>query len=255
MTLSFDFSNVDFMERDSKGLAIVIKQEKVRDADLLLTLFTPDRGLLKVYSFGSRKSKKAIKAPLYTEGNFSLYQKGENGQITIKDIDVLSTHEAVFEQLDRITISSLFSELIIAAKDVDAYLYGLYTSSLDGLEFNRAELVASVFIINYLKHLGLCGNWNTCPECGKEYPKDEILGFSSIDRVAVCSECDTMNKSLILPPNARHFISTVSEENIKECYLARISDEQLHRILRYLIRTLSLVLPTRLKTLDSGLLI
>lgn len=246
---------VDFMERDTKGLAIVINHTKARESDLRLTLLTPDRGLLNAYVFGSRKSIKTIKAPLYTEGNFSLYQNGENGYMTIKDIDVLSTHDVIFESLDRITMASLFSELIIEAKDVDAYLYGLYVSSLDGLESNRSDLVASVFITKYLKHLGLCGNWHICPDCGREYASDEILGFSSFDRVAVCSECDTMDKALILPPNARRFLVSASEDNIRNCYSARISDEQIHRILGYLIRTLRIVFPSRLKTLDSGLLI
>ncbi|MBQ0070257.1 MAG: recombination protein O N-terminal domain-containing protein [Spirochaetales bacterium] len=63
------------MERDFKTLGIVVKVENVRENDRLLTIMTPDRGLLKALSFGSRKSIRAVKAPLYTEGYFSLYEK------------------------------------------------------------------------------------------------------------------------------------------------------------------------------------
>lgn len=243
------------MERDTKGLAIVIKSEKVRESDSLLWLLTPDRGIIKVYCFGSRKSIKSVKAPLYSEGNFSLYQKGERGQISLKDIDLISTHEGLYDSFDRLTLASLFSELVIKGKATDADIYKLYASSLDALEEYRLDVVASVFILKYLKISGLSGDWRVCPSCGREYNQDETLGFSSLDRVAVCSDCDSTDGIYILPVNARLFCARVLDLDIKECYKLGISDEQIHRIFRYLIRTLGVVFPAALKTIESGLLI
>ena len=84
------------MERDAKGLAIVIRSIPVRDYDRLLTLFSPSLGLMNVVSYGSRKSVRSVKAPLYTEGNFSL-EKGRRGW-SLKDIDVISTHDYLYEE-------------------------------------------------------------------------------------------------------------------------------------------------------------
>ena len=243
------------MERDSKGLAIVIKTESVRASDRLLWLLTPDRGIIKCYSFGSRKSIKSVKAPLYTEGNFSLYQKGENGQISLKDIDVIATHENVFSSIETIAVSSLISEIIIKSRDSDGYIYSLLVDALDGLEDHNPDLVASSFLLKYLKHSGMGADFKHCPCCGRVYAKDEILGFSSHDRVAVCSECDTMDKTLILPENARAFCARVLELKFSECLALGISDQQIQRIFRYLLRTLKLVFPANLKTLESGLLV
>jgi len=243
------------MERDSKGLGIVIKVDKVRTSDTLLSVLTPDRGILKVYSYGSRKSVKSIKAPLYTEGNFSIYQKGENGAYSLKDIDVLSTHDGLYSSLENLTFSSLFSEIIIKSQDLDARSYELFVSSLDGLESYRAKLVGSVFILKYLKLAGLSGDWRHCPLCLREYRFDEILGFSSLDRVAVCSDCDNMDMTNRLPMNARLFCARVLELDIRDSLKLGISDEQINRIFKYLVKTLKLAFPATINTIESGLLI
>ena len=83
------------MERMSKGLAIAIRSEKRKDSDRMLTLLSPDMGLVKVISYGARKSIRALKAPLYTEGIFALERIGQSDFWTIKDVDVISTHERI----------------------------------------------------------------------------------------------------------------------------------------------------------------
>ncbi len=241
------------MERDSKGLGIVIKTDYAKTSDSIISVLTPDKGVLKVYCYGSRKSLKSANAYMYTEANFSLYRKSENAIYSLKDLDVISTHDYIFESLQSIVLCSLLSEVIIKGSDPDARCYELFVDSIDGLEFYNPDLVGSVFILKYLKWAGLSGDWKICPSCMKAYTNCEILGFSSIDRVAVCSDCDTMNMSYILPVNARLFSARVLELNDKDALKLRISDEQIHRIFRYLLKTLSFVFPTPLKTMESGL--
>ena len=50
------------MERESKGLAIVIRSTKIRERDRLLTLFSPSMGIVNVVSYGARKSIRCVKA-------------------------------------------------------------------------------------------------------------------------------------------------------------------------------------------------
>lgn len=242
------------MDRDSKGLGIVIKSDDARSSDRLISILTPDRGILKAYAYGARKSIRGIKAALYTEGNFSLYQKGENGPLSLKDIDVISTHEYIYSNLERISIASLFSEIVIKGQDPDALCYGIFVDSIDGLESHNPELVGAVFLLKYLKWAGLSGNWRECPLCSRSYIPDEVLGFSLSEKVAVCSDCDTSGMSNILPMNARLFCARVLELKTKEALFLNISDEQIHRIFRYLVRTLSLVFPTSINTIESGIL-
>ena len=101
------------MLRDSKALGIVIKTEKVRDKDKLVFILTPDEGILQVLVYGSQKSIKSINVSLYSEGVFSLYRKNETGVYSLKDADILTTHEYILDDFDKIVTSSLLSELVI----------------------------------------------------------------------------------------------------------------------------------------------
>ena len=121
------------MERDAKGLAIVIKSTKIKERDRLLTLFSPSLGIISAVSYGVRKSIRSIRAPLYTEGTFSL-EKGRSG-MTLKDIDVISTHDRLLEDLDLSQAAMLFSDLILTSRSEEPELYSLYSSALDALEY------------------------------------------------------------------------------------------------------------------------
>ena len=240
------------MERMSKGLAIAIRSEKRKDSDRMLTLLSPDMGLVKVISYGARKSIRALKAPLYTEGIFALERIGQSDFWTIKDVDVISTHERISETLESSMAAALFSEIVITSRSFGPAVYQTYCKALDLLESFGAEASAIAFFVAFLPLTGFIGDWEKCPVCGNEYTDDEILGFSASEGVPVCHRCDTMSEALILPPNARHYIKRVQEVGMEEAMELGISDMQRHRIFRYFLRLLKLSYPGKLKSLESG---
>ncbi len=239
------------MDREQKGLAIVIRSMNIRENDRLLTLFSPSLGLVDIVSYGARKSIRTVKAPLYTEGNFSI-EKGRRGW-TLKDIDVISTHECIHDDLMRSQIAMLFSDLVITGRNADPALYTLYTDALDLLETEDAEKVAVEFIVHFLSGEGLSGDYCSCPVCGRGYGDGEILGFSSAEGVAVCHDCDTMDGALPLPPNARAYLRRSLEMGMRESMSLLVSEAQEHRIFRYLLRTLPYSFPGRLRSLEYGI--
>ena len=170
-----------------------------------------------------------------------------------KDIDVISTHGYLLEDLGKNMAAALFSDMVISGRDAGPELYSLYTGALDLLEFYDAESVVISFIAHYLRLAGLSGDYERCPVCQRIYGEDEVLGFSDAEGVAVCSECDTMSGSLILPPNARRFLARTLSLGIRESMDLRISPEQRHRIFRYMLRSLSLSFPGRLGSLEHGI--
>ncbi len=244
-----------YMPRDSKTLGIVIRTEKIRDKDKQLSILTPDDGIINVLLFGAQKSMKAVKVSLYSEGIFSLYQKRAGGLYSLKDADILTAHDFILDDLDKISVSSLFSELVIKSRCSDGNVYKLFAEAIDSLEFIEHRRVAVAFVLKYLGISGLLGDFEYCPSCGRMYRMDEVLGFSSYLSVAVCQDCDTMGKQLILPPNARAYISRILELPFQDSIKLGISDAQLSRVYRYVLRTLEHCFPSDLETLRSGLLV
>lgn len=242
------------MLRDSKTLGIVIKTEKVRDKDKLVSILTPDEGILNVLVYGAQKSIKSINLSLYSEGIFSLYRKRESGLFSLKDADILTAHEFILDDLDRIVASSLFSELLIKSHSCDSGVYKLFAEALDSLEIYSSKKVSVAFILKFLELSGLIGDFESCPSCGRIYSESDVLGFSSVLSVAVCHNCDTMEGRLILPPNARAYIARILQVSFADSMHLGISEAQLGRIYRYVLRTLDCSFPVKLETLSSGLL-
>ena len=241
------------MEHDAKGLGIVIRTENARESDRISTIFSPSLGIIKAICYGARKSAKSIRAPLYTEGTFSLEKSIRSGRWSIRDIDVIATHDYLSADLERNMTASLFSDLVITSRTVDPGMYRLYTEALDLLEDTDAESVAIAFIVHFLSAEGLSGDYLSCPVCLRPYREDEVLGFSSVEGVPVCSECDNMGSSLILPPNARRFVRRTLELDIKEAVQLSVSAMQRHRIFRYFLRLLRISFPGKLRSIESGI--
>ncbi len=243
------------MERSEKIPAIVIKSARFRDNDRKLTLLSPVSGIFDMTVYGARKSKKAVKASLFTEALFTIYNNRERSQISLTDLDVISVHDEVLSSLEGVFTSSLMSELALLYKG-ESYqgLYELFTTVLDDLSGENWRVCAIQYMIRYLMLSGLFPDLETCPVCSVSYTKDEVLGFNSLYSVPCCGECDTMNKALILPPNARAYLRDSSHADFSRAAGFGISSTQSSRILRYMLRYTSLALGCELKVAQSALL-
>ncbi|MGN1163494.1 MAG: DNA repair protein RecO [Candidatus Ornithospirochaeta sp.] len=243
------------MERDFKTLGIVVGKTNVRDNDVMLSILTPDHGVMDVFVYGVRKSSRAVRARLFTEANFSLSRKGENGKVYMRDLDVLSLHEGMDADLEKLGWGSLFSEMVVKARCTGGEVYSLFVETIDNMEEGDSDKCAIYFLVHFLRLQGLSGDWHSCPKCQKEYADDEILGFSPRTGCAVCSRCDEMEGTLILPPNARKYLARIYGSTFPQALALVISGEMVRRISRNLMRSLRYSFPGVLKTLDSGLIV
>ena len=243
------------MERDSKELAVVLKVEPKGDVSKLVTLLSADSGVFTAVLYGARKSAKALKVPLYSEGSFSLYRVRERNQCSVKDVDYISLRENILGDFPSLMIGSLISELTITSRMNGAGIYSLVAKCLDELEFGSSpKRVAIYFIINYLELFGTLSSLDFCPVCQKRYADGEILGYSIKEGTLCCMDCDEHDRNLILPPNARAFLIRNLELPLADALSLEISDMMIGRIYSFLLRFLRLSYPMRLKSLDSGML-
>ena len=213
------------MERDSKELAVVLKVAPKGDVSKLVTLLSADSGVFTAVLYGARKSAKALKVPLYSEGSFSLYRVREKNQCSVKDVDYISLRENILSDFPSLMIGSLISELAITSRMNGAGIYSLVARSLDELEFGSdPKRVAIYFIVNYLELFGTLSSLTFCPVCQRKYRDDEILGYNIKEATLCCLDCDEHERNLILPPNARAFLIRNMELPLEEALKLEISD-------------------------------
>lgn len=242
------------MERDIKGLCLVLNTENTGERDKLITLFSPSLGLIRVRVYGAQKSRKAAQIPLWSEGNFSLYSVPEKHQWSYKDSDIIAERHEILEDIDRTVAASLFSELVITSRSEDPYLYGLITGALDRLSVGEDHRRVSIsFIIKFLSFFGTLPGFDACPVCQKVYHDDDILGYNDLEGTPSCSSCDTADGAMLLPPNARKFLQRTLEMDFADTFRLNVSPMMTERIFRYSLRLLMRSYPIVLRSLSSGL--
>ena len=243
------------MDRNEKLLSVVVKTSRVKENDRLLTLLSPDIGVYNLTVYGAQKSKKSVKASLYTEAVFSVYHNKERSSRSLVDLDVISIHEEAVSSLGNIFTSSLMSELVMLYKGETFFpLYELFTSCLDELNDENYVIIATQFMVRYMKISGLLPDFISCPVCGRNYTVEETLGYNSSFSVPCCSNCDNISNGLILPKNARAYIRDSANVPLSKALEFVISPMQASRIMRYMLRYISQTLCVELKVMKSGLI-
>ena len=241
------------MQRDEKLLGTVINSERSGERDRIISIITPSDGLIRARVYGAQKSSKSIKAPLFSEGIFSIYVPA-NSNVSLKDADITNIRSEINGDLDRITAATLFSELSLSSRFYDMELYNLLALSLDslalGIDYKRITII---FIIKFLTLEGSLSDYESCPVCQKVYSKDEILGYNNVVGSSCCQNCSTGEDRLILPPQARHFIRECIIKDFKSIISFNISSQQEDRIFRFMLRLLSAKKENGIKTLSSGI--
>ena len=240
------------MDRDVKGLGLVLKKREAGERDVVLTIFSPSLSLLEAREYGTRKGGKGPKVPLYAEGTFSLYSRGDGKGYSLKDVDILSLHEEILSSYELTTYAALVSEMTIRGKDYSPEVYSLVSASLDRMSaYPDPRRVLIYFLVHYLDIFGTLGDFSSCPICHRMYASDEVAYFNFSERIATCKACSDRD-GMLLPPSARAFLKRTLEVGIDKGLSFGLSDVMRDRILSYLLRTLSLSWPGRLEVLEGG---
>lgn len=236
------------MSRDFKSIALSLKSEKSTNNDRVVTFLTRSGSIIRAKCYGARKTVRGLKIPVYSEGVFNFYKQNER-MITVKDVDLISTHDDIKSSYESEIVFSLFSELVIKTPGLDEKAYELFLSALDRVNEYSVYRIAVVFVARFLFLVGLSGDYQRCPKCLREYGDDETLGFSEGMAMPVCSSCDESGGTFILPPSARKYLKRVVEVECDHAYRLNISEMMENRLFHYIIRVLHFF-PQKLMSLN-----
>lgn len=131
---------------------IVLKKVNYRDDDLILTIFTKDKGNLAVMARGARrnKSKYLSCSQLLIRGQFQLY-KGKK-YYSINGCDLLESHYKVREDLISYAYATFCAELLsklLLEEDEHPRVYDMFDKYLNMLVGLKNELLKKVLTISF----------------------------------------------------------------------------------------------------------
>jgi|GEM_PF-674962 len=166
------------------------------ESDIVLTVFTPDRGKVKVLVRGGRKGKFA-QAQLFTKADFLLFE-GKTFAI-LKEIKIKENFPLIKEKLKLMVYASFLAELLLnllQPEEKDRESYNVFVYALE--TFNKGGDPELTLLFTELKLISLAGlspQLNYCVICDKKI-KSPVY-FSALKGGVLCSNCREESKDVI----------------------------------------------------------
>lgn len=156
---------------DLQTEAIVLRRADYRDADRMLTLFSPDHGRLDVCARGIRKTASKLKAACepFATGTYQLHAAGDRMALTGFFLtEGFFPLRGDFERLTQASYALAVCGSVVQPDKPDPGLFALLQLTLGRLAYsdiNGANLLTG-FLLAFASREGFAPSLNACVKCG-----------------------------------------------------------------------------------------
>lgn len=197
-----------------KTEGVVLKQFDLGEADRLITLYTKERGKIRVVARGARKGKKSRSGLVlpFSYHNFLLYQGKSLARIN--HIDSIELNSRLRDDLDYMAYASVVSEYIERVgleNEKDLALFSLLALILK--EMNNADKKNLLFHFIFFKTkllilLGIKPELKKCTYCNEQiyYNNNNNIYFNIEHGGVICRNCKEKYKADYRKFNREEFI-------------------------------------------------
>lgn len=177
---------------------IILSQMPLGEQDKIVTLLSPEEGLVRAVVKGARKATSRLSAVTqpFTRASFQLNRGKSLDRVT--QVSLKTTHPGIMSDYGRIVCASYLSELVselASEREADRERFRFFSTVLGCLE-ERADLwtVVKWAEIGLLTRAGVLPSFERCVLCGGELSPPVI--FSAGLGGAVCGTCGLGNRNL-----------------------------------------------------------
>lgn len=225
------------------------------EADRLVTLFTPDKGKIRVVARGVRRSKSRMRGHLEQLSHVRLSVAHGRSLDVVSESETLDSFRKLRENLYLVSTAIFMTELIDAFSSEE---------SASQLEFNLLmsvlhvlpEVGSTIQLITYFeaKLLGIAGfgpELRSCVQCGDSLEPRAHL-FSPPEGGLYCPKCRVTSIGAMrsVTVNAIKVLRFYQMEGLNKSMGIRLSSDLLEEIERFLKSYLRFVLEKELKSLE-----
>lgn len=187
--------------------ALVLREVKYKDADRILTLLTPEYGVISAFAKGSlRLTNKLFSAcGLFCYSEFKLFP-GQNGMYRVDEASVKNVFHGLSGSIESMALAMYLAEVSLTLSPEGAgagKLLRLLLNSLYLLSEKKCSVlqVKAVFELRAISECGYLPELLCCKKCGK-YDGDAFY-FDVAEGHLLCGDCArTENKNANLNEGA-----------------------------------------------------
>ncbi len=190
---------------------IVIRQQPIAEADVIVSLVSPHEGRVDVLARGARKSTKRFAGGIALFSELSaVIEQGRGHLPTLVESSLGAAFLQMTPQYGQLALASYVAELAACASQpshADPGLYAWLRASLALCEtVNEQQLRTPRLAIEvgFLQALGVCPDLQTCGECGQ----DTAAGgtWQDADAGLVCTRCLRAGSETLSPALVRALV-------------------------------------------------
>ena len=213
-----------------KTTGVVIRQTKVKDNDLIITIFTKDFGVIRAAAKGARgfKNQRAAGTSLFAYSEFVLLPGKD--LYRVQSCDLIESFYSLTTNIERLAFATYIADLTgytVQEEEGTERLLSLFLNTFYLFARWGGELrtVKCVYELKLLEYLGFSPCLDGCTVCGKE----ETVYFSPKAGGLICRNCHTPENQTISPA-CKNAMKYILESDDKKAFAFRLSPEVLYEL-------------------------
>ncbi len=169
---------------------IVVSEVDYKESSKIINILTPEYGIIGVIARGTKRVNSILKsvAAKMTYGYFHV-KYSENGLSTLIEVDVIDMFKNIKKDINLMSYAVYLLELAdrVYKHDESREVYDTLIASLKKIdEGYDYKIIANIFELKMLDHLGIRPVVDECVNCGS---KHDIVTISSYKGGYLCKNC------------------------------------------------------------------
>ena len=169
---------------------IVVSEVDYQESSKIINILTPEYGIIGVIARGTKRVNSILKsvATKMTYGYFHV-KYSENGLSTLIEVDVIDMFKNIKKDINLMSYAVYLLELAdrVYKHDESREVYDTLIASLKKIdEGYDYKIIANIFELKMLDHLGIRPVVDECVNCGS---KHDIVTISSYKGGYLCKNC------------------------------------------------------------------
>ncbi len=219
----------------SKTDALVLREVRYKEADRILTLFTPDRGIMTAKARGAlrKNSKTAAATQQLTLSEMTLFEN--KGYATVNEAVVKEPFDGLRKNFENFALGCYFSECaeaLIQEGESDVLSFQLILNSLYALSHELADplLIKAAFELRLMCLMGYTPDVSSCFVCGKEKPVSPMLGIETGHLCCRACRNSAAGKTAALDDASLSAVRYIVSAPAKQLFSFRVEGESLKNL-------------------------
>lgn len=170
---------------------IVIRRSDYGDNNCILSIFTPERGIIKAVIYGVKRGKNSSKAAagqFLCYGEYRLYQ-GRGDAASVDGANVIEAFEPAARSIAKLALCNYMAEAVwcsLGENNPDERLFAIFMNCVYAVSYRGDDImkIKAVFELKLMCAEGYMPALDGCVVCG-----GAVRAFDAVKGGAVCSEC------------------------------------------------------------------